>query len=78
MDFIDTVEIIKAKYRDAGQEELATEVNRCLMQGGTLGERFLIFADWLKELRGTNFDKYKIAYEEGELIIEGAKKYFIN
>ncbi len=76
MDFIETVEQIKSKYREAGQEELATEVNQCLMRGGTFGERFLILADWLKRLKVTNFEKYNLAYEESELIIDGAKEFF--
>lgn len=76
MDFIKTVEQIKSKYREAGYEELAIEVNQCLMQGGTFGERFLILADWLKRLKVKDFEKYNLAYEESELILDGAKIFF--
>ncbi|ULT41736.1 hypothetical protein KRR40_45385 [Niabella defluvii] len=76
MDFIETVEQIKSKYREASQEKLITEVNYCLLQGGTLSERFLILADWLTQLKDNNYENYNLAYEESESIIKGAKSFF--
>lgn len=76
MEFIAIAERIKCKYEQAGQNALADEVNDCLTQGGTIGERFLILAQWLKKLREVNIDQYRIAYEESELIIRGSSEYF--
>lgn len=78
MEFIETVEQIKSKYREAGHEDLATQVNECLMQGGTFGERFLILAEWLKILKVKDFEKYSLAYGASELILDGAKSFLNN
>lgn len=75
MEFVDLVTIIKQKFYHSGRADLAEKVNDCIDEGGTLTERWLILAEWLKKIKHSDKQSYNLVFDEAELILKGVEDW---
>ena len=55
-NFLDTLNLIKDKYKKHGYEMLADYLTECQLSGGTLGEVFEIIAFNLNKIKKEDFN----------------------